>query len=925
MVSLEEFIFDVVKSLVANVIQKSTSLATLRYFEKRKIQSRIEDAIAEVVQPMLPFLEQEKLSEQQQRLLLEVINRELKPLTEDSSMMFVGSLDGQKIFNDLYKERDLPQSIVEESLGDIYSMLFPRIVTLLCHIPIVVKDWESKAWAENYKRLDLFSEEFRRIFHKLDAVEGRLADKEDTTLTLGRRLLAQRVSMELDLTGLRADSPMAGKLDDFFVHPSMLLPGYIVNQTDIDETAVMVGADYITSRDEAIGYFVKSRAYALILGQPGAGKSTWTTWLQREALKSAWLGLAIRMELRQIDHSSPPSISAMVRDHLSVHIAENATATRIQEWTQNGDILIILDGFDEVPSVHRDGLIAWIEEMRQTAGACSIILTSRYLTTDHFIELLKDWDTWHIEPFDKTRILEYIRRWYANVSLLVDLAQDVFPEDIARQITSDPTIEPLTSNPLLLSTLLMVHHLDGNLPSGRAELYRRYVDGMLGLWDARRKVSSVGYDLTLRDKRQILTDIAIHFQTSQQDQIDDTEVIPITRESLKKLGKGLDPVEVLTVLQERSGLLIGPGVYSFIHKSVGEYLVAEAIVQGTSRDSQDNRFDSLHLFAHCSEDKWLVITFLWAGLAPLSDLLSFIDQCLRAYDFKLAYGLILDQYDRFPVETKRQFLLRVLRLEPKLDKQFRDYDQMLMAGISPMDIPICDCNLVGIISPANTMSDFFFRLASDRLLHWKDANGITEPYRELIWIAVVLKSPDFLDWRGCVSSIPETLKSRRNWMFWLASQVCSRELQEDGEAQPNTFLCAYKELYPKQGGYLIRSVIALIRLFKEQLEGNGFGVAERIEALVDLLGRIVSIDVHPETVLHNSEWVDFKSTDSIDFDEPVTKHSFDILSDKFLNLGLDALVEMRENSQIDEIKCHNAEKIISEIIAKMTQLENNNK
>jgi hypothetical protein len=155
MPGIGEFALGVVASLVANALTSATGYMALPFFERRRVQSRIEDAIAEVVEPLVPFLAQEGISENQQRLLFDACKIELQPFTEDPAPLFSGSLDGQKIFDDLYTKKDLPATVRDEGLDSLYSMLFPRIATLLCRIPAAVKDWENNAWSENYRRLDV--------------------------------------------------------------------------------------------------------------------------------------------------------------------------------------------------------------------------------------------------------------------------------------------------------------------------------------------------------------------------------------------------------------------------------------------------------------------------------------------------------------------------------------------------------------------------------------------------------------------------------------------------------------------------------------------------------------------------------------------------------------------------------------------------
>jgi len=221
MVELGKFALDVIINLLSGVIQEGVNYAALPYFERRKIERRIEDAVAEVVEPLMPFLRQEKVPDDKQKRLIQTCVDELRPLTQSSEQLFQGSLDGQKIFEELYADRDLPEVVIEDGLKNLYTLLCPRIATLLCKIPAAVKDWESEAWSENYKRLDEVAFQLSKLFTTVDELAKSPSRHADEMLSLVRRSLVQKVRLELDLTGLRADSPLAGKFDDFFIHPEI--------------------------------------------------------------------------------------------------------------------------------------------------------------------------------------------------------------------------------------------------------------------------------------------------------------------------------------------------------------------------------------------------------------------------------------------------------------------------------------------------------------------------------------------------------------------------------------------------------------------------------------------------------------------------------------------------------------------------------
>jgi len=129
---------------------------------------------------------------------------------------------------------------------------------------------------------------------------------------------------------------------------------------------------------------------------------------------------------------------------------------------------------------------------------------------------------------------------------------------------------------------------------------------------------------------------------------------------LRGMGVHTPAQDVLAVLRERSGLIVGPGVYSFAHKSIGEFLVAETILEGDRWDDAGRRMDRFRLFENRDNDRWNTVTFLWAGLAPVADVELFVNECIDAGSWDLAGGILYDQYERIPVDLRRALLLKLL-------------------------------------------------------------------------------------------------------------------------------------------------------------------------------------------------------------------------------------------------------------------------
>lgn len=792
-VGIGEFTFAVVTKLIANLISAGTKHASLPFFERRKIDRRVEEATAEVVEPLVHFLSQEGLTEAQQHLLVETCVNELQPITSDPRPLFEGSLDGQKIFDRMYADRKLPQAVRDEDIENVYALLFVRIATLLCRIPAAVKDWESHAWAENYRKLDDIASELKRLFEKVDALQvSSAAYLGDPKLPILRKALAQRVGLELDLTGLRADKPLAGKFEDLFVHPELT--------TMIANEKVSVG-----SAADAAARFLKERQCGIVVGGPGSGKSTWSRWLQREVLTDAWTALPIRVELRALNTQSLPSMHDLIRDSVSTHLKEDVTHERMQEWVDKQALVFILDGFDEIRPDARDDVATWISELHIATGNCLIVITSRPLTTEHLDKFPKEWARWNIEPFDEPRIVDYIRRWYAHAPLLVGSDRNVSAEALVQGWRSDPIVGPLTVNPLLLSTLLMVHHLDGSLPSGRAQLYRRYVDGMLGLWDSRRQVAGANVPLETPDKRRILRALSLHLQFEEKEQLEEAEAIAVVQTALDKLGKKCDAQKVLEVLRERSGLLVGPGIYNFVHKSVGEFLVAEAVVEGDDRDPSGNRIDRLLLFKHRGDDKWNTVTFLWAGLAPFADVETFAQECINVGDIPLAWGILWDQYKRFSRDARRRQLLQ--GFGTNADRLFSDNSSFGTDSGGPRETFEARRKLNVPMMSLRGIQDcwvyhLLFRAVRDGTILWCDAKDAQGLLRDFMWFSVVFPCRDIDDWAECIKAPPPAGAPADVWRHWIAEHLMNLVVAVKDPSRGLKFLDAYVVAFPHLAGWL---------------------------------------------------------------------------------------------------------------------------
>lgn len=331
---------------------------------------------------------------------------------------------------------------------------------------------------------------------------------------------------------------------------------------------------------------------------------------------------------------------------------------------------MILDGFDEVPEERRNAVEKWVTDLAVVAKNTALLVTSRPLQSGHLEGLKNPWQQWDLLPFDEPRIVEFIERWHRFLpeGELSATERKVDAKALARTFFNDPSLKPLADTPLMLGTLLFVHHRDKKLPSGRVDLYERYIAAMLGLRDSGLGIQARATKLSDKEKRRVLAHIALHFHLHRVNEASDEIMRQLVTEALTKFRFEEDVDRLLAALRERTGLLQGPGAWSFMHKTIGEFLVAELVCDGTTRLSDKRRLDRKELWAHRHEDTWTAVLFFWAGKTSPRELEEFIGELMdegKGEAIHLALSLLHDQGDRLTHETQRGLAVR-LTSKPQL-------------------------------------------------------------------------------------------------------------------------------------------------------------------------------------------------------------------------------------------------------------------
>jgi NACHT domain/Restriction endonuclease len=438
------------------------------------------------------------------------------------------------------------------------------------------------------------------------------------------------------LEGLPADAEVGAlrlRLEQLFVPLQLVRPA---QSTDLSST---------TRRPKRlrtpVGQVLAEVPRLAILAVPGGGKSTLLNRLavaysdpnRRLILDDGlpereWVPLLFRC--RELRDKARASWSDLLDDLAGrAFVAKDfASAFRslAEDALRSGRALVLIDGLDELTNVgDRTGFVRTLRTLAATYPAIQLVVTSRKAGFRHVASLLAPVCTeTEIADLSRPDIERLTVAWHREVvgdkpAVIEDARR------LAGLINRNDRIRRLASNPLLLTTLLLVKRWVGQLPSRRSVLYGKAVEVLLMTWNVE------GHDPIEQDEAlPQLCFVAFAMMRSGEQQITRPDLTRLLQQSRKELSAELAFArigipEFVERIEHRSSLLVMTGhevvdgtlteLYEFRHLTFQEYLAARAVVAGWYPDRSDLDTVGSVLSPHFLDDKWREVTPLAGTLA----------------------------------------------------------------------------------------------------------------------------------------------------------------------------------------------------------------------------------------------------------------------------------------------------------------------
>lgn len=358
----------------------------------------------------------------------------------------------------------------------------------------------------------------------------------------------------------------------------------------------------------------------VILSVPGCGK---TTLAKRIALayasgddtfkKSYHLPgdlFPVLLYCRSLDESDLnqmtnfPSIAytMAIKNIGKFNIDQSSFIEIIDSHAQSGDLIIILDGFDELlQKKQREILVVALYKYLMDNNNVHLILTSRIATfsgqdqsENEIINIINSIP--HIKrniipALNRQEVDDFVQRWH-NVLFPFNVEKVSIAKRIIEQLHTPAFkyLEKITCIPLHLSNILLITRSRNCIPNNKIELYDEYIrlslnwhaTGNIETSDMQTQLAYIAYHMMKKGQQRIskkaLCDVLI--QCSYD--LDGEFLVPIDETNVYEFIKEL---EERTCILEKSSSIDGMDIYEFTHLFLQEYLAAYAITRGCAEDS----------------------------------------------------------------------------------------------------------------------------------------------------------------------------------------------------------------------------------------------------------------------------------------------------------------------------------------------------
>jgi HEAT repeat protein/predicted phosphodiesterase len=364
---------------------------------------------------------------------------------------------------------------------------------------------------------------------------------------------------------------------------------------------------------------VRESVHLVILGDPGAGKTTLTKFLavrfaigcrdnmqvvqDKEVNEYGAARLPILLRVAGFADALRKDHNLALSDYLpqafgDVPVNKDELAILLSAAMRNGTAFILLDGLDEVADAGMRVEVAKAID-RFVAGLMPnnrVLVTSRIagyrearLGAGFQLFTLRDMEIEQIDRFLERWCLACERFHRPNAALAqIETRATTEHNAIMAAVQNNEGVRRLAANPLLLTILALIHRNSAHLPERRIELYQLAARTLLRDW----RLAQAGVEARVVEEHEalaLLGPLAYWMHENEPTGLIDEDEARAQLCQFRAKVSNLNPhhpdvqefvEKFLQRVREHSGLFVerAPGKYGFMHLTFEEYFAAREIV-----------------------------------------------------------------------------------------------------------------------------------------------------------------------------------------------------------------------------------------------------------------------------------------------------------------------------------------------------------
>ena len=362
-------------------------------------------------------------------------------------------------------------------------------------------------------------------------------------------------------------------------------------------------------------FFADQEQYLMVLGDPGIGKSTFLRKIGLEALKQGGQiqrdCIPVLIELKEFRDETCDLKQKITAEFETCGFPEAVAFTEAS--LEQGKLMILLDGLDEVPTSNLNRVIEHIENFVDAHDSNTFVASCRIAAyrSSQGVYFQRFTDV-TLAEFDDEQIEQFIRRWFnSELDRSAGTAGSYWA--LLKKDENKATKE-LAQTPLLLTFLCLVYDRQQVLPTQRSTLYGKALDILLSEWSAQKRLEHdpiyEGFHPDL--EKVLLSQIA--YDSFKKDQFfflknDITSRISKFLAETLDAPKYLDGAALLRAIEKQQGILVqrATNIYSFSHLTLQEYLTAFRVIEA--------RLEANLINQYLTDERWQEVFLLVAGLS----------------------------------------------------------------------------------------------------------------------------------------------------------------------------------------------------------------------------------------------------------------------------------------------------------------------